>query len=150
MENKRGQGLSTNAIILIILGVAILVILIIGFTYVWGGLGERIKKDNIATIVSACQTACSTQSVYDFCSKKNELIDEDGKEFVTSCQLLASVDEFIKYGLESCAIDCKVECKDLEINGKTGVVGDTLPADAYDVSVPAYGLESEKVCSIAK
>jgi hypothetical protein len=150
MENKRGQGLSTNAIILIILGVAILVILIIGFTYVWGGLGERIKKDNIATIVSACQTACSTQSVYDFCSKKNELIDEEGKEFVTSCQLLASVDEFIKYGLESCAIDCKVGCEELEINGETGVIGDTLPADAYDVSTAAYGLETEKVCSIAK
>jgi hypothetical protein len=154
MENKRGQGLSTNAIIMIILGVAILVILIVGFTYVWGGLGERIQKDNIATIVSACQTSCSTQAVYDFCSKQQELIDENGRSITTSCSLLAGLPEFQLFGLDSCpAIDCKVECGDLKIDGKAGTITQA-PVDTdthYYLSNIAFGLDKSKDnCSIAK
>ena len=46
--NKRGQGLSTNAIILIVLGVVVLVVLIGGFTIGWGQMAPWIKTNKKA------------------------------------------------------------------------------------------------------
>ena len=66
MQNKRGQGLSTQAIILIVLGVAVLVIMIIGFTVGWDKIAPWLSRDNVDSIVTQCEVACSTQSVYDF------------------------------------------------------------------------------------
>ena len=67
--NKRGQGLSVNAIILIILGVFVLAMLIIGFTIGWGTLKDKlVPSNNVKTIVDACALASGTQSVYDFCT----------------------------------------------------------------------------------
>ena len=43
---KRGQGLSTSAIILIILGVVVLVVLIAGFTIGWSALKDYINPSN--------------------------------------------------------------------------------------------------------
>ena len=152
MMNKRGQGLSTNAIILIILGVAVLVMLIIGFIYVWQSLSTRIKQDNITNIVSSCQTSCSTDAGYDFCSKVNTLIDETSKEIKTTCYLLSTVPEFSKYQLGSCAqIDCKVQCGELKIDENSGVIADALPTEEhYVVTGAAHNLTSGKVCSILK
>lgn len=148
MMDKKGQGLSTNAIILIIMGVAILVILIVGFTYVWEGIGSRIQKDNIGTIVSSCQTACSTQTVYDFCSKQNDLTDENGVKTTTSCQVLASVSDFLEYGLDPCpSIDCKVTCENLKVNDKAGATNAT---EGYDVTSIAYNLPAGSKCIIPK
>ena len=72
--NKKAQGLSTNAIILIVLGVIVLVILAIGFLAGWDKIAPWIKpSNNVQTIVDACSMACSTNSVYDYCSVKREL-----------------------------------------------------------------------------
>ena len=100
MQNKRGQGLSTNAIILIILGVVILVVLIIGFTLGWGALKDRLGGgENVDKVSQACNTACSTQSVYDFCLKKRELKADQTLQDVT-CYYLSK--EQTKYGVNSC------------------------------------------------
>ena len=77
MQNKKGQGLSTNAIILIVLGVVILVVLIIGFTMGWKNIAFWIPSDNVDTISNQCQASCSTRGVYDFCTKQRELKASD-------------------------------------------------------------------------
>ena len=40
-KNRKGQGLSTNAIILIVLGIVVLVVLIAGIMLGWGQKGHR-------------------------------------------------------------------------------------------------------------
>lgn len=106
MQNKRGQGLSTNAIILIILGVVILAILIIGFTMGWKTLAPWMSKNNVNTIVSQCKIGCSTNSVYDYCSKERTLRADDlpnnQKEVVGNCTFFSEVIEYEKYGIKDC------------------------------------------------
>ena len=76
--NKRGQGLSVNAIILIILGVFVLAMLIIGFTVGYGTLKDKlVPSNNVKTIVDACSIACATHSQYDFCTAPRELKADD-------------------------------------------------------------------------
>ena len=73
-EDKRGQGLSVNAIILIILGLVVLAALIIGFTFGFQGLKDRFStSNNVGTIVSACQTACATNDAFSYCTTKREI-----------------------------------------------------------------------------
>src|SRR3990170_3126866 len=74
LGNKKGQGLGTNAIVLIILGLIILVILAIGFFLGWDKIAPWLNKENnIDDLSKACQSACSTQSTFDFCTKPREV-----------------------------------------------------------------------------
>ncbi|MBU0893851.1 MAG: hypothetical protein KKF48_04070 [Nanoarchaeota archaeon] len=109
MINKRGQGLSTNAIILIILGVVILVVLIIGFTLGWERLAPWIKpSNNVKDIVQACSIACSTENVYDYCSFKRELkaedLPDDVKSIEETCKFFSDTanTDYTKYGIKDC------------------------------------------------
>ncbi len=106
--SKRGQGLSTNAIILIILGVFILAILILGFTVGWNVLKEKIApSNNVGIISTACGTACATHSQYDFCSVKRKVNDGINKKFESTCNTLATEKDYKKYGVATCpAITC--------------------------------------------
>ena len=112
MYNKRGQGLSTNAIILIILGVIVLAVLIIGFTIGWRNIAPWVSTDNVDTIIKQCATACSTDSVYDFCSKPREL-KEGGLRVQTSCMVFSNTDVLKnRYNVEPCpGISCTVDCE---------------------------------------
>lgn len=156
MENKRGQGLSTNAIILIILGVAILVILIIGFTIGWGTLVPFLRTDNVDTVVKSCETSCSTQSTFSYCSKVNELQSEDEKVDVT-CYLLEKVDKFNKYGLQPCSLDCsKVSaCADVSYTienqqTKASIKASACNATELDVTDLATDAIPASKCCIVK
>ena len=106
--NKKAQGLSTNAIILIILGVIVLVILAIGFLAGWDKIAPWIKpSNNVQTIVDACSMACSTNSVYDYCSKERELKAEDlpggVKSVKGNCTFFATDVQYKdKYGIKDC------------------------------------------------
>jgi len=102
--NKRGQGLSTNAIILIVLGVVVLVVLIGGFTIGWGQMAPWIKTNNVATIAQACGVACSTGSQFDYCSVDRELNDGT-TEITNNCNEFSgeeNKDTYGKYGIEKC------------------------------------------------
>jgi len=103
--DKRGQGLSTNAIILIILGVVVLVVLIVGFTMGWDTIAPWLSKDNVQNIVTSCEVACSTQNVYDYCSRERELKSDDlpdnQKEVSGNCTFF-STDPYKKYGITEC------------------------------------------------
>ena len=72
--NKRGQGLSVNAIILIVLGVVVLAVLIFGFTVGFGKILPFISSgNNVDTIVTACSTACTTNNVLGYCTTPREI-----------------------------------------------------------------------------
>jgi len=113
--NKKGQGLPTNAIILIILGVVVLALLVIGFIYGWNTLLPWLKSDNVETIVQQCNAACVTGGKYDFCSKARELNDGEIK-VKTNCATFAIISEYNKYGIAECpAIECDFECTDIKV-----------------------------------
>jgi hypothetical protein len=119
MENKRGQGLPVNAIILIILGVVLLVMLIIGFTLGWDKLAPWIGGDNVEDVVSSCGVACSTGGKYAYCTQERKLTDPEGNEYnKVTCQYLAEKKD--KYGIAPCL---SVGCDDLKV-----VDGETLKA----------------------
>ena len=101
MHNKRGQGLSVNAIILIVLGIVVLAVLVIGFTVGWEKMAPWISGDNVDNIVTSCEVACSTNSVYGYCSVKRELKAEDETLKDVTCYYLNKKQS--KYGIKSCS-----------------------------------------------
>lgn len=109
MKNKRGQGMSTNTIILLILGVVILVVLILGFTMGWSKFAFWLSSDNVQEIKTQCSIACSTGNDYGFCSKERTLKTDDGDFPEVTCDILsADVEEgaediYGKYGIEKCS-----------------------------------------------
>ncbi len=111
MKNKKGQGLSTNAIILIILGIVVLVILAIGFTFGWGKLNPFLQTNNVEQIKTACTTSCATGNVFDFCTQERNLKVEglpgNVKEVKGNCSFFSEASGYEKYGIEACS---SVEC----------------------------------------
>ena len=111
--NKRGQELSTNTIIMVILGILVLVILILGFTIGWDRFLPFIKSNNVENIKSSCSVACATNNQYDFCSLSRTLkaddlpLGEDGerpKSVVGNCSFFATDSDYTpKYGIEECS-----------------------------------------------
>jgi hypothetical protein len=78
-DDKKAQQLTLGTIILIVLGVAVLVFLIYGFSTGWGNLWSRITafgggEENVDTMRQACVLACNTQSKYDYCNKTRTLV----------------------------------------------------------------------------
>jgi len=122
-KSTRGQGLSTNAIILIILGVIVLAVLAVGFALGWGTLKDKIApSNNVNSIVTGCQTACSTQSTYDFCSLQRTLkadglpAGSDGKipkEVQGTCFKFSTDSSYDMYGVAECP-ELASECPPLE------------------------------------
>jgi len=105
MQNKRGQGLSTNAIILIVLGVVVLVVLVVGFTTGWNVLKDKlVPSTNVKDISQGCQIACSTDSVYDYCNAKREL--KEGSETLKDVTCYYLSEKQIKYGIKKCGNIC--------------------------------------------
>ena len=114
MINKRGQGLSTNAIVLIILAVVVLVILILGFTMGWSKLAPWLGGNNVKAIVTQCDVACSTGSTYDFCTvsrtlKADGLFDQSNPsvavdEYTESCDTFSKDSFYIAqgFGIDTC------------------------------------------------
>lgn len=100
--NKRGQGLSTNAIVLIILAVVVLAVVIVGFTVGWSKIAPWLSSNNVDTIKTQCSVACSTGNTFDFCSKKREL--NDGEKTVSAnCYVLSTNTDYEEYGIAKCA-----------------------------------------------
>ncbi len=105
LRQRKGQGLSVNAIILIILGLVILVMMIIGFTIGWSGIKTFVSKDNSDTIVTACNIACSTNSQNNFCDTKREVTKDGVTLKDVTCNYLAK--EQPTYKIENCgSISC--------------------------------------------
>ena len=102
MLDKRGQGLSTNAIILIILGVIVLLILIVGFTLGWDKIAPFLKTDNIETIKTSCISACATGNTYGFCTQNRTLKAEGVELKDKTCFEFATNTSYESYGIDPC------------------------------------------------
>lgn len=104
-KNTKGQELSTNVIILIILGVVVLVVLILGFTVGWGKIAPWLSSENVGSIVTQCEVACSTGSDYDYCIAKKDLNAQDEKLKDVTCYYVAENQTI--YGVAKCpSITC--------------------------------------------
>jgi hypothetical protein len=148
MYGKRGQGLSTNAIILIILGVVVLVVLAVGFTIGWGNLKDRITggNNNVDTIVQACAAACATDSKYDFCSVQREVKTETDS-VTTDCATLSVISNYSKYGIEKCpSIKCDFNCVDIMGGGKASEKDKCDNKSEYDITSIAKVATGKKCC----
>lgn len=107
MLGKRGQELSTSTIILIILAVVVLVVLVLGFTIGWQKIIPFVSTTNVDTIQTACSTACSTGSTYDFCTVPREINDGTNPQFKQSCFNLSTMTQYSTYGIAKCvSITC--------------------------------------------
>ena len=110
--NKKGADIAIGTIVIIILALVVLVVIIYGFTVGWGNLFQNIVgfgggQVNVQTVISSCQVSCSTQSVYDYCSKKrNVVFDEKGKGEVFTCEQLEKRTPSV--GLSCDSIDCSI------------------------------------------
>lgn len=104
-KNQRGQGMSTNTIILLILGIVVLVVLILGFTMGWNKIAPWLSGSNVDTIATSCSAACSTNSAYDFCLAKKDLKAESVKLKSVTCNYLSK--NQTSYGISKCsAVPC--------------------------------------------
>lgn len=138
--DKRGQGLSVNAIILIVLGIVVLVLLVLGFTIGWSRILPFISTDNADTIVTACSIACSTNSQFDYCSVERELKAGDNNLKDVTCNYLAK--EKPEFGVATCSsISCdnfiivEVAAADVLQNQCAGNEGKTIQALIGDTLV---------------
>jgi len=101
LKDIKGQGLSTNAIILMVLGVVVLAVLVVGFFFGWQTLLPWIQQDNVDTIISQCQVACTTGNTYAFCGQERTL-RAGGKEVPATCYELSTNSSYAIYGIDSC------------------------------------------------
>lgn len=113
MENKRGQGMSTSTIVLLILGLVVLVVLILGFTMGWGSIAPWLSSSNVDSLSKVCETKCSTSDTYDFCTAPRELKTEDETFEDVTCNYV--VEEMPELGFEECPdISCSQVVVELE------------------------------------
>jgi hypothetical protein len=115
MMEKKAQGLSINAVILIILGLAVLAVLILGFMMGWSKLVPWFgEKNNVDAIAKSCETACNSENLYSYCSVGRKINDGTKTYEGITCYTLATVvEKFSAYGIKSCSdLDCKsvVKC----------------------------------------
>ncbi len=108
-KSTRGQGLSTTAIILIVIGIIILVVLVIGFSVGWGKIAPFLSNSNVGSVSTQCSTACTTNSVYDFCSKQRDLNDGTTTLKSVTCNYLSQKET--SYGIETCP---SISCNNIE------------------------------------
>ncbi len=116
MMNKKGQGMSVETIILIVVGVLVLVFLVLGFTIGWGKIFPFINPgNNIKDVVDKCNYVCSTESQYDFCDlprdvkldrdlSQNGIMISTNKKISATCYDLLTVKSL---GIASCGISCE-------------------------------------------
>jgi len=70
--NKKGQQMTLGTIIAIVLGIAVLVFLIFGFSTGWTNMWSKITElgggaANVDDVVRGCEVACASQSVDAYC-----------------------------------------------------------------------------------
>ena len=92
MNNKKGQDFSITTLILVILGVAVLVILIIGFTQGWDKFGTWFgTKNNQEDISNQCNIACSSAqagSIGGWCTVLRTVKDGTNTFTKATCNLM--------------------------------------------------------------
>jgi hypothetical protein len=149
MEDKRGQGLSINAIILIVLGVVILVVLIVGFTMGWSRMKDFFGGSNdLDKISSDCQTACLQMNKGGYCTT-TQSFEVGDKTIEASCYALSKT----KYGVTDCKdITCDVAVENCEYiikgSGISGLVVASLTTDCASGQIEIGRTTVTKCCLV--
>ena len=102
--NKKAAEMTIGTIIIIILALVVLVVLIYGFTTGWGNLWENILgfgggKVNVQTVVQSCQIACGTNSQYNYCEKKSDVVFEEDQPAVKDLTCFKLARDYPQSGL---------------------------------------------------
>ncbi len=90
-DNKKGQQMTLSTIIAIVLGIAVLVFLIFGFSSGWTNLWDRVVNigggtANLGTIKQSCEIACGAQDKDNYCSfKRTVKFGEEVKNIAADC-----------------------------------------------------------------
>jgi tRNA(His) 5'-end guanylyltransferase len=105
MVNKKGQQMTLGTIIAIVLGIAVLVFLIFGFSTGWNNLWEKVTQFgggdvNVDTVVQACALQCSTGNEYGFNNEQRTVVIDGGFSATSNCSGFAGSMQF-KKGEES-------------------------------------------------
>lgn len=116
MQNKKGQELSTNTVIILVLAVLVLVFIIVGFSVGWNKIFPFISPpNNVKDVNDKCNLACSTQDTYGWCTSSRDVKLEQSilvngaqrKEFSATCAQLTSETQYAVLGTVKCpAITC--------------------------------------------
>lgn len=130
--NKKGAEMTIGTIVMIILALVVLVVIIYGFTTGWGNLWQNIVgfgggKVNVQTVVRSCQLACSTNSVFDYCTKERSVIKTEDQKTPEKMKCSQLEDENV--GLDEClSIDCEetAEDEEAETTGEEANLGDEM------------------------
>ena len=93
--DKRGQEMALGTIITIVLGIAVLVFLIFGFSTGWNNLWSKVTAfggtdTNVGTIVQACALKCSIGEKYGFCEEVRRINYADKTWEEGSCKSLST------------------------------------------------------------
>ena len=87
--NKKAQDLSIGTLILIVLGIVVLVLLILGFSYGWSSLWEKINifqgGNSLNEMAVACNTAVASNAKITYCDDFKK-IKIDGKTEYVNCE----------------------------------------------------------------
>ncbi len=105
MINKKGQGMSINAVVLIVLAVIILVVLVLGFIVGWNKILPWLgESNNLESLSTTCSNACAMGSTYNYCSVERDVKDGVTPKFKATCQDLATKQQYISrgYGIATC------------------------------------------------
>jgi hypothetical protein len=106
--NERGQ-MSVETFIGLAIGVVILVLAIIALTGGFGNLNPFISQsNNVNTISTQCLAACTTNSVYDFCSRTFTINSGTTTVNNATCNFLSNpISNQAQYGISPCtALPC--------------------------------------------
>lgn len=114
--DKRGQELSTNAIIMIIIGVIVLVVLILGFSLGWNKVLPFVSSNNVQNIQTGCSTACSTSNAYDYCYTLRDINTGTLTLKNTTCNYLAQ--DQPTYGISLCS---SITCPNVVLEDPTQI-----------------------------
>lgn len=113
--NKTGQQMTLGTIIAIVLGIAVLVFLIFGFSTGWNNLWDRVTQfgggsANIDTIKQACALACTGKSSNAYCvqvrtvkfGREVTIGEDDVKSATGTCDEMVNVENFPGVNVEAC------------------------------------------------
>ncbi len=118
--NKRAQQMTLGTIIAIVLGIAVLILLIMGFTTGWNNMWNKIDQfgggsTNVDDVSRGCEVACAQNSVDDFCRKSRTVNYDDDVWEKGSCESLSASK---KIDIKSCSITCDKKIVPALTNGE--------------------------------
>lgn len=126
--NKKGQGLPTSTLVLMIIAVVVLVFVILGFTVGWGYIFDKmgLLPDDLTVAVQACVTYAGSDALkISFCEYRKLTLE--GKKGYYNCEYVKVAAEEVSGTVEwsgSCVLTGEAYCT--RLSGETGFKPSTI------------------------